>query len=136
MNLLFLLIGAAAAAAAPAPAPAEAAAPTSIAAPVKNDLRCFLLYAAAVGISQNEQDEATKSAGSLGVMYYFGKLKSEAPTLDLFAALHDEALAMESDKNLKEEGRACDTEFQSAGSQLIDLGNKLQDLGRAKSPTS
>ena len=104
---------------------------------MKKDLRCFLLYAAAVGGSQaDDEDDATKSAGSLGVMYYFGKLKSEAPTLDLFPALHDEAIAMASDANLKEDGKACDTEFQNAGSQLIDLGNKLQQLAPAGSPTS
>ena len=128
-----LLIGAAAA----PPAPSHAAPPAAISAPVKKDLRCFLLYAAAVGGSQaDNEDAATKSAGSLGVMYFFGKLKSEAPNLDLFAALHDEALAMGTEPQLKEEGKACDTEFRSAGSQLIDLGNRLQQLAPESSPAS
>lgn len=126
-----LLIGAAAA----APASSSAAPPAAIAAPVRRDLRCFLLYAAAVGGSQSDaSDEATKSTGSLGVMYFFGKLKSEAPTLDLFPALHDEAIAMATDPQLKDQGKACDSEFQNAGSQLIDLGNKLQQLAPDGSP--
>lgn len=132
MNVLLLLFGAAAA----APAPVHAAPPAAIAAPVRKDLRCFLLFAAAVGSQADDEEAATKSAGSLGVMYYFGKLKSEAPTLDIFAALHDEAIAMGSDPQLKEEGKACDTEFHDAGSQLIELGNKLQQLATPNSPAT
>jgi hypothetical protein len=128
-----LLIGAAAA----APAPSHVAPAATISAPVRKDLRCFLLYAAAVGGSQSDGgDDATKSAGSLGVMYFFGKLKSEAPTLDLFPALHAEAIAMGTDPQLKEEGQACDSEFRNAGSQLVDLGSKLQQLAPEGSPAS
>lgn len=127
-----LLIGAAAA----APAPAHAAAPAALSAPVKKDLRCFLLYAAAVGHADSSKDTQAKNAGSFGVMYFFGKLKTEAPTLDLFSALRDEAISMESDPQLKESGTACDTEFQNAGSQLMELGKRLQQLAPQSSPSS
>ncbi|MGE5561923.1 MAG: hypothetical protein ACM3ZV_01295 [Bacillota bacterium] len=103
---------------------------------MRADLRCFLLYAVAVGLADGSDDENTKDAGSLGVMYYFGKLKSEAPTLDLFSALRDEALSMEGDPNLKEEGQACDTEFKGAGSMLMDLGRQLQQLATPPAHTS
>jgi hypothetical protein len=43
---------------------------------------------------------------------------------------------MASDTHLKEDGKACDIEFQNAGSQLIDLGNKLHQLATPASPTS
>ena len=132
MTGLMLLIGAAAA----APAPAHPAPPVAVAAPVRKDLRCFLLYAAAVGSAAKSNDAQTKAAGSFGLMYFYGKLKSEAPTLDLFPALRDEAAAMEKDPQLKVSGAACDTEFQNAGSELTDLGNRLQELAPRAAPSS
>ena len=132
VNGLMLLIGAAVA----APAPAHPAPPVALPASVRRDIRCFLLYAAAVGGDDSNGDAQTKSAGSLGIMCFYGKLKSEAPTLNLFPAMRDEATAMESDPKLKESGAACDTEFQNAGSELTDLGNRLQQLGPHPTPSS
>ena len=129
---LMLLIGAAAA----APAPVHAAPPVAVTAPVRRDIRCFLLYAAAVGGDESKSDAQTKSAGTLGIMFFYGKLKSEAPTLNLFPAMQQEATAMESDPKLKESGAACDAEFRNAGSELSDLGKRLEELAPHPAPTS
>lgn len=131
MNALMLLIGAAAA----APPPAQAAPPVAVPAPVKRDLRCFLLYAAALG-DDDKSDEQTKNADVLGAMYFYGKLKGEAPELKLFPALRDEGTAMETDPKLKDSATACDTEFHNSATELDDVGTQLEQLAPQKSPSS
>ncbi len=128
MNSFMLLLSAATAAAAPA-------APVSLSEPVKRDVQCFMLYAVAVQRAVTANDEKGKQAGGLGVMYYFTKLKIEAPTLDLVETIRQQAGAMEGDPNLKAVGAACDTELQQRGTELRDLGERLKQAGAPSSPS-
>jgi len=121
VNSLMTLVSAAAAAAAqPAPAP-----PLLLSDAARQDVRCFVLYAIAV---DDAQDEKVKAGTSLGLMYFFAKIKLEAPSLNLAAAVRQEATAMENDPTIKETGAACDTEFQKRADELLDLGQQLQEL--------
>ena len=129
MNSLISLVTAAAAAAAP-PAPAP---PVLLSDAVKQDVRCFMLYAIAV---DDAQDEKIKAGTSLGLMYFFAKIKLEAPALSLAAAVRQEAAAMEGNPTVKDIGAACDTEFQARARELIDLGQELQQLAPHSSSSS
>ena len=126
MNGLMLLMSAAA-----------AAAPNTVPVPmvpaVKQDVQCFLLYAVAVDTAKDDKE---KHGSSLGVMYYFAKLRVEAPTLDLAQAVKQEVTAFETDPKLKETGAACDAEFQKRGQELIDLGTQLEQLMPQSSSSS
>jgi hypothetical protein len=122
-----LVSAAAAAAAQPTPPPpldSDAA---------RQDLRCFVLYAIAV---DQAQDEKVKTGTSLGLMYFFAKIKLEAPALNLADAIRQEATAMDNDPRLKDEGVACDAEFQKRGDELLDLGQQLQELAPHSSSSS
>jgi hypothetical protein len=123
-----LVSAAAAAAAQPTPPP-----PPLDSDAARQDLRCFVLYAIAV---DEAQDEKVKAGTSLGLMYFFAKIKLEAPALNLAAAIRQEATAMDNDPRLKEEGAACDAEFQKRGDELLDLGQQLQELGPHSSSSS
>jgi hypothetical protein len=119
-----MFLGAAAlasAATAAAPAPSAEISPAT-----KADLRCFVLYAIAVGSAASNSDEATTEAGSIGLMYFYGKLQAEAPTLELEGAIRKEAAAMASDPKIKEVGKACDTEFAQRSAKLLELGKALE----------
>ncbi len=117
MIALGLFLGAAAAAA-PAAAPALNSA-------AQRDVQCFVLYAAAAG--SEEQDEKTRQAGAMGLMYYYGKLQVEIPNLDLEAVIRREAEIMQGNARLEAVGEGCDSEFQKQAGALRDLGGKLQD---------
>ena len=121
MNGLMLLFSAAAVA---APAPVMPPPPTILSAPVKHDVQCFMLYAVAVHSAEN--DDKVKQAAGLGVMYFFAKLKVEAPTIDLFETIRTQAAGMKAGPELKAVGESCDTEFQQRGAELRDLGGRLK----------
>ena len=126
MKSLMLLLTAAAAV---APAPAYAAPPAALPDSVKHDVQCFMLYAMAVQRAVEGNNEKVKQAGGLGGMYFFTKLKVEAPNLDLFETITQEAAAMESGPKLDGIGQACDAEFQQQGLALQNLGNRLKQAG-------
>jgi hypothetical protein len=132
VNSLMLLASAAAAAA----VPPVVAVPVPMSLPVKHDVQCFLLYAVAVDNADTAKDDKVKQGSSLAVMYFFAKLKVEAPALDLAQAVRQEANSFETDPNLKETGAACDSEFQKRGNELINLGNELQRLAPQSSSSS
>ena len=113
MKSLMLLLSAAAVAA--APAPVFAAQPAALPDSVKHDVQCFMLYAMAVQHAVEGNNEKVKQAGGLGVMYFFTKLKVEAPNLDLFETIKQEADGMKGGAQLEATGRSCDTEFQQQG---------------------
>ena len=133
MKSLIILLSAAAATAAPARA---APAPASISAPVKQDVRCFILYAVAVQRAVASNDDKVKQAAGLGVMYFFTKLKFEVPSLDLFTTIEHEAATMNDGPQLKVVGASCDTEFQKQGADLRDLGERLKQAGAQSSSSS
>ena len=128
---LLLFLGAATAAAAPGPAAPPMVLPPS----VEKDVQCFLLYAAAVSHADQAKEENTKIAASIGLSYFFGKLKVEAPGTNLAEAIQSESTKLDSEAKVKEIGTACDTEFRKSGAELIDLGRKLEQPG-AKPPAS
>ena len=127
MKSLMLLLSAAAVAA--APAPVIAAQPAALPDSVKHDVQCFMLYAMAVQHAVEGNNEKVKQAGGLGVMYFFTKLKVEAPNLDLFETIKQEADGMKGGAQLEATGRSCDTEFQQQGLALQNLGERLKQAG-------
>src|SRR5690348_18027281 len=113
MNSLVLLFSAATVAAAPAPTvPVET---ITLSEPVKHDVQCFMLYAIAVQQAVEGNNDKVKQAGGLGVMYFFTKLKIEAPTLNLVDTIKQQAGATEGGTQLKAIAATCDTEFQRQG---------------------
>jgi hypothetical protein len=133
MNSFALLLSVATVAAAPAPiVPAQ----IPLAGPVKQDVQCFMLYAMAVQRAVAANDDKVRQAAGLGVMYYFTKLKVEAPALDLFATINQEAAKMQGGPQLKAVGEACDTEFQKQGVDLRNLGERLSKAGAQSSSSS
>jgi len=124
VNGLVLLLGAAAAAA----QPSSTLQNNQISPAAKTDLECFVLYAAAVGGADADKDANVTQAGSLGVMYFYGKLQVEALGLNLAQAIRDEAAQMDGDPHIQDVAKSCDAEFQRRGSELIDLGQELQQV--------
>jgi hypothetical protein len=113
------------------PAPSASAVPLSAA--VRQDVRCFALFAAAVGQAIKEKDDQKRSATSMGVMYFIGKLTVESPTLDLVDAVRREGAAMDHNPRAKDIGAACDAEFAKRGKELTDFGQKLQSTPQSSS---
>jgi len=116
--------------------PAAAAPPIPLPAPVQQDVRCFLLFAAAVNEAGKANNEKAREATSLAVMYYYGKLRVEAPTLDLVGAVRQEVTAMEGTSKAKEVGESCDAEFAARGKELINFGETLQQQAPQSSSSS
>jgi len=134
MKSLMLLLSAAAVAA--APAPVFAAQPAALPDSVKHDVQCFMLYAIAVQGAVEKNDEKVKQAGGLGVMYFFTKLKVEAPKLDLFETIKQQAVALKGGPELDAIGKSCDTEFQETGAALQGLGERLKAADGQSSSSS
>jgi len=132
MNSVMLLFSAAAA----APAPVMPTPPIILSAPAKHDVQCFMLYAIAVQGAVEKNDEKVKQAGGLGVMYFFTKLKVEAPKLDLFETIKQQAVALKSGPELDAIGKSCDTEFQETGAALQGLGERLKAADGQSSSSS
>ena len=116
--------------------PAAAAPPIPLPAPVQQDVRCFLLFAAAVNEAGKAKNDKMREATSLAVMYYYGKLRVEAPTLDLVGAVRQEVAAMDGSAKAKEIGASCDAEFSARGKELVDFGEKLQQQPAQSSSSS
>ena len=132
MNSVMLLFSAAAA----APAPVMPAVSMILSAPAKHDVQCFMLYAIAVQGAVEKNDEKVKQAGGLGVMYFFTKLKVEAPKLDLFETIKQQAVALKGGPELDAIGKSCDTEFQETGAALQGLGERLKAADGQSSSSS
>jgi hypothetical protein len=105
--------------------PTQAAAATPLAAPVQRDLQCFMLYAMAVDHAVKEKDEEMRQGAGLSLIYYLGKLKAEAPTLVFADTIREEAETLIRDPKIKELAKSCDTEFQTAGTEMRNLGGDL-----------
>ena len=67
-------------------------------------------------------------------MYYYGKLRVEAPTIDLVGAVRQEVAAMA--LNAKEVGALCDAEFAERGKELVNFGAALQKEAPQSSSSS
>jgi hypothetical protein len=88
-----------------------------------------MLFAAAVNEAQKAENDKAREASGFGVMYYFGKLTSEAPSLNVVDAVVQEAALMAGNPGAKDIGAACDAEFSKGGQQLVDIGQKLKQAG-------
>jgi hypothetical protein len=134
MNSLISLFGAAAIAAAPAQTvPVQS---ITLSEPVRHDVQCFMLYAIAVQGAVQANNDKVKQAGGLGVMYFFTKLKIEAPTLNLVDTIKQQAIAMQGDAQVKAIAATCDMEFQRQGTELQNLGQQLQQADTHSSSSS
>ena len=91
---------------------------------VKKDLQCFLLLAAAVGMAE---DRAQKDAGSVGVAYFYGRLKAQAPGLDLVQAARQELALFDGGADTQKVAAACDAEVAAFGDALIKFGDDLRN---------
>jgi len=120
--------------AAAAPPTKTPAPPIAMTAPVQQDVRCFLLFAAAVDAAGKTNNVQAREATSLAVMYYYGKLRVEAPTIDLVGAVRQEVAAMA--LNAKEVGALCDAEFAERGKELVNFGAALQKEAPQSSSSS
>jgi hypothetical protein len=88
---------------------------------VVRDVQCFILYAAAAG--SNSGDEQTP--GLLGTAYFVGKLKAEAPGLDLLAAARGAVESLQSNPQAKAIGRSCDDEIARFSEEMSRVGSQL-----------
>lgn len=112
-----------AAAAALAFSPAAAPAQTSPLSPsARHDLQCFILYA----IVASSDDESAEQLGFIGTSYFAGKLRIEAPDLDLVSAVRETAKSLEGDPEAKAIGDSCDQEVQDFGKDMSNLGSALK----------
>jgi hypothetical protein len=92
-----------------------------------------MLFAAAVDQAGKAKNDQLRQAGSLGVMYFLGKLTAEAPALNLADAVRQDGKAMDANPHLKAIGAACDSEFAKRGKQLTDFGQQLQPAPQSSS---
>jgi hypothetical protein len=99
----------------------------------QRDVRCFMLFAAAVNDAQKANNDKMREATGLGVMFYFGKLATEAPGLNIVDAVLQEGSWMEGNPAVKDVGATCDAEFKNSSQRLIDIGQKLKAAGSQSS---
>ena len=95
-----------------------------------------MLFATAVDQAQKAKNEKVQEATSLAVMYYYGKLAAEAPSLDVVEAVRQEAKALDGNPDTKQLGASCDAEFAKRGHELIEMGSKLQQPPSNQSSSS
>ncbi len=91
----------------------------------QGDVQCLVLFLVATGAAS---DEETKVGGTAGTMYFLGKIRSAAPTLDLTAAVHQELVSLQRNPATEAVGERCDAEIGQRGRELIELGEDLQNI--------
>jgi hypothetical protein len=106
-------------------APTQAA-PVTLTPAAQQDVRCFMLFAAAVNDAAKANNSKVREATSLAVMYFYGKLAVESPGLNIVDAVRQEANALSGNPVAKQVGAACDEEFAKRGQELRDVGQQLQ----------
>lgn len=117
MHSTLVLASAAALASAAPPQLAPAMTPA-----VRSDVQCFLLNLLAAG---STEDAELLTAATGGTMYFYGKLRVEAPNLNLVEAVRHELTAMNGNPKTEAIGEACDAEVQQRGKDMIELGEEL-----------
>lgn len=103
--------------------PAQSAQPAALSAAAEKDAQCFVLYMAAVGGAKDDHD---KQGAVAGTWYFLGKLEASAPGVDLVHTIQHEADVIQGSSHAHEIGAACDSEFQSKGAQLMDVGQQAK----------
>ena len=104
--------------------PASAQAPQAIgmSQATRADLQCFVLNLVAVGSATEDE---VKQAGTAGTMYFYGKLRVDAPGLDLVEAVRQELESFQGNPNAQAIAEACDSEVAQRGSDLMKFGEEL-----------
>jgi len=95
---------------------------------LQNDLSCAVIGLSMTGTANGNAQQ--QQAGSLISVYYIGRIKAQAPQLDLEQALYDRILAF-TVVELESEQQRCATEFRAFGAELQTMGANLQARGRA-----
>jgi hypothetical protein len=108
---VFMLIAATSSQSAP-PVPAE-----------QKDVQCLLLYAVSAGAAK---DDNSREGAQLGTMYYFTKIKTEAPDLDVVTALRDVGARLQNNAATQKIAQKCDSEFHAISEELSGVGEKLK----------
>jgi hypothetical protein len=121
---------------APLRAAVPVAAQPATPAAVKQDVRCFMLFATAVNDADKAGNAKAREATGLAVMYFFAKLGVEAPGLNIPDAVMVEANELVGNPKAKEYGAACDSEFQQRAKDLIGIGQQLQNMSKASAQSS
>ena len=88
------------------------------------DLQCFVLNLVAVGSATEDE---VKQAGTAGTMYFYGKLRVDAPDLDLVEAVRQELQAFQGNPQAQAIAEACDSEVAERGSDLMKFGEELMN---------
>ena len=126
----YLSAVAASAAIVASPGPAQA---TQVSSPaVARDVQCFILYAAAAGSTSGDE----QTPGLLGTAYFVGKLKAEAPDLDLLAAARGAVDSLQSNPQAKAIGASCDEEIARFSEEMSRVGAQLDKSGQLSSSSS
>jgi len=128
-----LMLKLAAVAAIAAPANAQSDQGVAMSAATRADLQCFVLNLVAVGSATEDE---IKQAGSIGTMYFFGKLRVEAPDLDLVAAVRQELESFQGNPKAAAIAEACDSEVAERGSDLTQFGEELMKADDQSSSSS
>jgi hypothetical protein len=103
-----------------------AAAPLS--ATATHDIQCFVMYSAAAGTVTDPQQ---KMATTMAVTYYYGRIRTHSPDLDVAQAAIEQFRILKG-AEAKRIGTACEAEFKAMGNELLALGRKLQGVGNAR----
>ena len=86
---------------------------------VQKDVQCFLIFALKTGSSKDRTDQLT---AGLAETYYLGKVRAEAPAIDLTAAVSDQvSLLAANSANSKDVRDACVDEFGRALDQVVAI---------------
>jgi hypothetical protein len=129
--LRYFSILAACAAVVASPVAAQSVQATSPA--VARDVQCFILYAAAAGSTSGDE----QTPGLLGTAYFIGKLKAEAPDLDLLAAARGAVNSLQTNPQAKAIGASCDDEIAKFGEEMSRVGSQLdKSSGQLSSSSS
>ena len=101
-------------------ATAAGAAPPSAAA--TRDVQCFALFSFGAGVTADPQQ---KMAGALAVAYFYGKIRTHSPGLNVAGALLEEIRNLRG-SDAKAVGVACETEFKQMGADLQAIAGEVR----------
>ena len=105
---------------------AGAATPPSAAA--THDIQCFILFSAGAEGARDQE----KTAALMGITYFYAKLRTHSPNLDIAQAALEQARILEG-SDAEKIGGDCDTEFQNVGKELITVGQSMEKAEQARS---
>lgn len=87
----------------------------------KEDLKCFI----ALAMLANSEDPDTKQAGSMGTIYFLGRLDGRSPGLDIETAVGAEVATM-TEADQASLLKSCGDTLTRRGDYLVATGKALQ----------